>query len=596
MGGRILRTREQLILSVLSHWHHGYVTESIGFTIHSTALSRQASRKRAAVRLTNIRVENYARLGDLKLSVRGHLVIVGANDVGKTSLLRLLNLLLGSTAQLYQNLSNDDLQQPDRPLIVSATFSSFTDAERILFHREIDIDPVDRSESLDVRLEVQIDPEDIESVLISRWCPGRGEVRSPTREQIVAFGWRYLPAVRSSSVNNLDGRDGAVQILLRAVESELGDEKATFSTLLESFNDKLSDSSALTQLRKGMAQHLSSSMPKDVETDQLSIRTSADPNKSVLENVSMYFKREGEFAPLSEQSDGIRQLISMTLFDLAQGAANVIAIDEPELHLHPSSQRTVAELLTKQVNQKILVTHSPYIVQKFDPAQVVAVSPNGACHQIDPTTFSIEERTQAHWWSPRMLEALTARFAIVVEGIADRLIVEAAAQARGISLDRIGAMVFELGGAENFPTVYKLLGPHGFNVHVLGLVDEAESPRWVGAVGGRPKNVVGTTVFISKVDLEDEYCRSLGADRVSEMLIDAHVADQSAILSSCAAGSIPEVDISALAKFCRSSSKSGNRKVPAALAVSKLLTADEALKLESVAALLTRLETVASES
>lgn len=547
------------------------------------------------MRLTKIRVENYARLRDLDISVRGHLVIVGANDVGKTSLLRLLNLVLGSTAQLYQNLSVDDLEAPGRPLVVSASFGSFSDAERVLFHREIDIDPDDSSESLDVRLEVLIDPEDAESVLISRWCPGRGEVRSPTREQIAAFGWRYLPAVRSSSANHLDGRDGAVQVLLRAVESELGDEKATFSSLLDSFNDKLSESPAFTELRRGMAQHLSSSMPKEIEAEQLSIRTSADPSKSVLENVSMYLAREGNFAALSEQSDGIRQLISMTLFDLAEGAANVIAIDEPELHLHPSSQRTVAELLTQKVNQKILVTHSPYIVQKFDPTQVVAVSPDGACYQIDSTRFSIEERTQAHWWSPRMLEALTARFAIVVEGIADRLIVEAAARARGLSLDRIGAIVFELGGAENFPTVYKLLGPHGFNVHVLGLVDEAESPRWVGAVGGKPKNVVGTTVFISKADLEDEYCRSLGAARVAEMLISAHVADQSAILSSCAAVRILDVDAPALAKFCRSSTRSGSRKVPAALAVSKALTADEASKLESVAALLARLETLVAE-
>lgn len=547
------------------------------------------------MRLATIRVENYARLRDFEISVRGHLVIVGANDVGKTSLLRLLNLVLGTTAQLYQSLSIDDLEKLDRPLVVSVSFGSFSDAERVLFYREIDINSDDSSESLKIQLEVSIDPEDTESVLISRWCPGRGEVRSPTREQIAAFGWRYLPAARPSSVSHLDGRDGAVQVLLRAVESELGDEKATFGNLLDSFNDSLSESPALTELRRGMAQHLSSSMPKAIETDQLSIRTSADPSKSVLENVSMYLAREGTFAPLSEQSDGVRQLISMTLFDLAEGAANVIAIDEPELHLHPSSQRTVAELLTQQVNQKILVTHSPYIVQKFDPAQVVAVSPDGACHQIDPKNFSIEERTQAHWWSPRMLEALTARFAIVVEGIADRLIVEAAARARGISLDRIGAMVFELGGAENFRTVYKLLGPHGFNVHVLGLVDEAESPRWVGAVGGKPKNVVGTTVFISKADLEDEYCRSLGVDRVADMLITAHVTDQSAILSSCAAVSIPDVNASALAKFCRSSTRSGSRKVPSALAVSKFITADEALKLESVAALLTRLETLVTE-
>ena len=545
------------------------------------------------MRLTNIAVTNYARLHDLDIAVRGHLVIVGANDVGKTSLLRLLNLLLGSTAQLYQGLSLQDLRDEDQSLFITASFDDFTEEERTLFHREIDIDSEDKSESLSVRLEVLIDPEDPESVLISRWCPGRGEVRSPTREQIAAFGWRYLPAVRSSSTSSLDGQGGAVQVLLRAVESELGDEKAALGTLLESFNEKLRTSTTLTELRKGMAEHLSSSMPRAIDTKDLSIRTSADPSESVLENVSMYFSRDGGFVPLSEQSDGIRQLMSMTLFDLAEGTANVIAIDEPELHLHPSSQRTVAELLMRPINQKILVTHSPYIVQKFDPTQVVAVGPDGTFHQIDPQKFTVQERMQAHWWSPRMLEALTARYVIVVEGVADRLVVEGAARARGISLDRIGAIVFELGGAENFPTVYKLLGPQGFDVRVLGLVDEAESPRWVGAVTGRPKHIVGRDIFISKPDLEDEYCRGLGGPETAQRLIDANVASESGILSSCAVQTLSEVDPVTFAKFCRSSGKSENRKVPSALAISKSLTAEDALRLESVASLLTQLEALA---
>ncbi|WP_437773482.1 ATP-dependent nuclease [Arthrobacter sp. KNU40] len=545
--------------------------------------------------MARIAIENYVRLNDLELDIRDHLVIVGANDVGKTSLLRILNLLFGTTAQMYQSLSVQDLRDNDKALSVRVLFKDLTGEERAVFHREIDVDPIRKLESLEIRLEMIVDPEDPESVVISRWCPGRGEVRAPSREQIAAVGWRYLPAVRTSSASQLEGPGGAVQTLLRAVESDLGDEKTALGTLLESFNEKLGTSKALTELRKGMAEHLSSSMPRSIETTDLSVRTTADPHESILGNVSMYFAREGAFVPLSEQSDGIRQLISMTLFDLAEGAANVIAIDEPELHLHPSSQRTVAQLLTQKINQKILVTHSPYVVQKFDPTQVVAVGPDGTCHQIDPDKFTIEERTQAHWWSPRMLEALTAGYAILVEGVADRLIVEAAARARGIALDRIGAIVFELGGAENFPTVYKLLGPQGFGVRVLGLVDEAESPRWVGAVGGRPRDVIGRDIFISKADLEEEYCRALGAPNVARKLITAKVAQEAGILSSCSVSALTEVEVGALAKYCRSSSKSANRKVPSALAISKSLTAEEASKLESVDALLTQLESLAKQ-
>lgn len=549
--------------------------------------------ERTAVRLSRIVVENHSRISNLDIRVDNHLVIVGANDVGKTSLLRLLNLLLGSsTAQLYATLGQGDLRDQGKPLLVSASLVDFEDSDRTLFHREIDINPADKSESLVVRLEVTIDPDDDDSVVINRWSPGRGEVRALTREQLDAFGWRYLTASRGTSAALLDGTNGAIPVLLRAVQDELGDERETFGTLLQTFNEKLGASEALTGLRESIAKHLSSSMPRSVKTGDLWIRTTADPDESVLENVSLYMAQpDSTFTPLSEQSDGIRQLMTMTLFDLAQGAANVIAIDEPELHLHPLSQRTVARLLQTRTTQKVLVTHSPYVVQRFDPTEVVAVSPDGRCAQIDPAKFTVNERTQAHWWSPKMLEALTARIAILVEGVADRIVVEAAAAARGVSLDQIGAMVFELGGAENFRTVYKLLGPEGFGVEVLGLVDDAESPAWVGAVGGIPAKVIGTTVFISTADLEEEYCRGIGPAETAQRLIAQGVGNETGILASCGVSALADINSADLAAFCRGKSGSGiGRKVPAAIAIQNTLTAADVATLTSISTLLNRVE------
>ena len=55
------------------------------------------------MRIGQVKVTNHSRIADLCLEIRGHAVIVGANDVGKTSLLRLLQLLLrSSTGQLFQ--------------------------------------------------------------------------------------------------------------------------------------------------------------------------------------------------------------------------------------------------------------------------------------------------------------------------------------------------------------------------------------------------------------------------------------------------------------------------------------------------------------
>ena len=240
--------------------------------------------------------------------------------------------------------------------------------------------------------------------------------------------------------------------------------------LLDDFNTQLGCSPRISDLREGVAAHLSRAMPRSIAHDDLSVRTAADPEDGVLGNVSMFFERDGEHQPITDQSDGLRQLMSMTLFDLAEGAANVVAIDEPELHLHPSSQRTVAELFAASSNQKILVTHSPYIVQRFEPSQIIAVSPDGVCHQIPADKLSVVEKERANWWSPRLLEVLTARYAVIVEGPSDKVILEAVARLMNIGLDRLGAVVFDLDGAMKFPHVYKLIGRGGFVCQSLVLL------------------------------------------------------------------------------------------------------------------------------
>ena len=63
------------------------------------------------MRISRLSISNHSRIADLALDIRTHAVIVGANDVGKSSLLRMLNLTLGvTTGQLYQQLT---LAPPD---------------------------------------------------------------------------------------------------------------------------------------------------------------------------------------------------------------------------------------------------------------------------------------------------------------------------------------------------------------------------------------------------------------------------------------------------------------------------------------------------
>ena len=497
-------------------------------------------------------------------------------------------MLLGlTTGQLYQQLSLADLADSTAELKVEARFIDFTDDERTLFHREISVAETDHSETLRVQLLVSADPDDADAVTIQRWFPEAGHDRAPSREQLVAFGWRYLPATRGASAAALDGPNSALQALFKTID--LGTEKPSLTKLLDDFNVQLGSSTRINDLREEVAGHLSKAMPRSIGKDDLSVRTTADPDEDVLGDVSMFFERDGQHVPIAEQSDGLRQLMSMTLFDLAEGAANVVAIDEPELHLHPASQRTVAELFGGAHNQKILVTHSPYIVQRFEPAQIIAVSPDGTCHQIAEDKLSAIEKVRANWWSPRLLEALTARFAVIVEGPSDRIIVEQVAKLMGLSMDRLGAVVFDIDGADKFSHVYKLLGSAGFCVPILGLVDEKEKGVWLGAVGGRPKDVFGSTLWVSDPDLEAEYTEAFGGPAAARALVAGGFCRMTAILSSCGVTDVEDVQPAGVAAYCKK-----NGKVEAAVAIASQLDLGTAKKVTSVYGLLEQLKALGS--
>lgn len=530
------------------------------------------------MRLSKVEISNHSRIQDLNLALRRHAVIVGANDVGKSSMLRMLNLLLGtSTAGLYQALKPSDLRDREQSLVVNAFWTDFTEENRRPFPSEISISEDHVTEYLWVQMVVEADPEDDETVTIRRWFPESGHERAPNREQLDEFGWRYLRATRGASI--MDGAHSPVRTLLAA--ADLGSNEEGLKALLDQFNDELAGNESVSELLDRVAGHLSRSMPRAVSQEDFSVRSMTDPSSDVLQDVTIFLNRGDDQVSLTEQSDGVRQLMSMTLFDLAEGTANVLAIDEPEIHLHPTSQRTAADLLSGAGNQKIIVTHSPYILHRFEPSEVIAVDRHGNCHQVGEAKLSKIEKVRAHWWSPRLLEALTARFVILVEGDADRVIVTAVAESLEIDLDRLGAVIVELDGADKFKNVFPLLGPDGFGPTLLGLVDVNESGSWVNAFAGKRKTVVDKKVFISDVDLEDEYTRALGGPVAAKALIDGGFCREQGILQAAGVDTLDEITPETVAQFCRDKGK-----VDAASCIAEALTPETVGKMGSVTRLL----------
>lgn len=533
------------------------------------------------MRLTRLQVQNHNRLADLEIEVRDHLVLIGANDVGKSSLLRCVDLLLGaSTAQLYSHITPEDFNDRDQPFIVEADIEGFSDDDKALFPDEIVVDPGKGKQSLTIRLVASIDSN--ETLTVERSAPGGGTGRQLSRDQLIGLGWKYLSA--TAQTRDLGGnRRSAVDELLQSVD--LGTEQAGFDDLAELLVEKLEASDVLSSLRTDLATQLSRALPVRVEEGDLSFVPGAAADNDVLSDVRLQVHKNGTPQDISAQSDGTRALYAIALYDLMSLGANMVCIDEPEVHLHPTSQRSLARLLQTSPNQKMMATHSADIVGMFDPDSIVVVRANGVVVQPNRGFLSEDEKMSAHWWVRNKLEPLTSRRVVAVEGISDRIILERIADVTDRNLDRLGVSIIETGGAGDMGAVEKLFGLAGFNIPISMLIDADAAAATASKLGIPVCDLPNHSVWVSGADLEDEYVKALGAAVVWAGLQASSLFNASE-LANCqptgTGGAFLNADV---ATFCRRK----RSKVKAAMVVAPLLDAATASLVTSIDLLLTEI-------
>lgn len=535
------------------------------------------------MRLTRLKVENHTRLLDTELEVRTHLVLVGPNDVGKSSLLRCLDLLLGaSTAQLYSWVTADDLRNSTSPLVIEADLVGFDAADEALFPDEINV-AADGSKSLTLRLEAAFDSN--ETLSIDRRAVGAGHNRQLSREQLVAIGWKLLRATAASRDLRED-RQSALNEILAGVE--LGAEQATFDALATQLQTQLAGSAVLGNLRGDLATQLSRALPDPVSKDDLLLVPGAAVEGDVLNDVRLQVVKAGTARNVSEQSDGMRALYALALYDLVSVGANMVGIDEPEVHLHPTSQRSLARLLQAGPNQKILATHSADIVGAFAPEHIVTVRAGGEVVQPSATFLSNEDRMVVHWWVRDKLEPLTARRVVAVEGVSDRVILERIGDLTNRNLDRLGISLVETDGAGDMGAIIKLFGHDGFRIPMSLLIDKDATAATAAKLGVDEIDLEQNSVFISDPDLEAEYVAALGAATVWTAIEKSTLFSTNERSNCTLTGPGGTRSADDVAAFCR---RKSTYKVRAAMIVAPLLDTTTAAKVGSINRLLAEVAT-----
>lgn len=463
-------------------------------------------------------------------------------------------------------------------MVIQVDLNDFTEDDEAAFPDEIDTSSPS-GKVLTLRLEATFDANG--TLAVDRRALGSGHNRQLSRTQLDAIGWKMLGAMAT----NRDLRDDRRSVLDEILEKvELGAEQADFDALAASLQDQLTGSAVLGTLRGDLAGQLSKALPDPVTRDDLLLVSGATADEEVLSDVRLQVVKCGVPRNLSEQSDGMRALYALALYDLVSVGANVVGIDEPEVHLHPTSQRSLARLLQSGPNQKILATHSADIVGAFQPECIVAVHGQGHVTQPAADFLSDDDRMVVHWWVRDKLEPLTARHVIAVEGVSDRIIVEAVSNLTGRNLDRLGISLVETDGAGDMRAIVKLFGKSGFDIPISLLIDKDAVAKTAAKLGVPESDFGRNSIYVSDRDLEAEYVNALGANSVWKAIEGSTLFSPNERANCDASGPDGIRTEEDVAAFCRQKKKAC--KVRSAMVVATLLTESTARTISSINRLL----------
>lgn len=383
------------------------------------------------MRLVSFSIAKYRSIiSSEKLDLSDFTVLIGPNNEGKSNILQGLisgmkilsnmhrfpsSTLRSPRPSSYLTRNSYDWEedfpknlQSKHPGGVSVFEYQFqlTDAEILEFRSEV------RSSLnglLPIRLSVGAESFDFDVTKRGRGGPAL----SKKRNQIARFvstriNPREIPAIRTAQ--------SSTELINEMVAREL--EKLEDTRAYQDALEKISE------LQKPVLENLGSDLcdlVREFLPEVKSIRIELPDRAAALRRNSKLYVDDGSETELKSKGDGIQSLTALALTrqagkDTAQGREIVLAIEEPEAHLHPRAIHQLKKVLSEisQTQQVVITTHSPIFVNKQSIGSNVLVEKKRAkkataIHQIRESL------------GVRMSDNLTAAEVILIcEGAADK--------------------------------------------------------------------------------------------------------------------------------------------------------------------------------
>lgn len=475
------------------------------------------------MRIQILDIKNFRGIASGHVVFRKHSLLVGGNNIGKSTVCEALELVLGPERIYHRPIIDEhdfycgSYQRDDGSsleIVIRVVLTDLNHKQQLRFCQHLrrwdkgqlkfvdeEADGISHADGPNVDWALAVvfigryDPEEDDFIgdtffdhpmddpdsLNDEEKASLGQGRSIfTRAHKRDCGFIYLRALRTGSRALSLQRGSLLDTILRLSEQGSANMWPAALRSLKELDPAIGEKSQLGSIRAQLQERLGRFINLASEGDQTSFYASDLTRDNLREVVKLFVATwpSNYPVPFSRQGTGSVNLLVFALLtmiaDLKEENSAIFVMEEPEIALPPHIQRRVVKYVLQEMGQSIVTSHSPYIIEQYEAENVVVLGRDDkSCFGGKPIDRSLIKQKNYRAQRRQFAESILSRAVFVVEGATEVVAINAASTAlerfhAGYShIDLSGVSLFDAGGDQEVPKygpIFKALGKPVFGM------------------------------------------------------------------------------------------------------------------------------------
>lgn len=439
-------------------------------------------------------IKNFRSIENLELDLTNFNALIGPNSSGKSNILKALNLIVGETYPSIRSFTDHDfyLHDKSKEILIEVQFSNPLSSDPNVYGFRLTYN----SDSVNY---IAINKNGDKA----RYFNGNEmKISNKMRNEISMM---FLPLDRQAHQQITSSQWKIYGKLLNYISSQIDNNtKNDFKTVIKKeFNKKIFPYVKNTE-------EMLKNFVKEQTGQEIVLKLYILDPVYILKDLRPLLKYSPNFeVDVNLEGAGIQSAVAIAIARVYAEVVRkplILAIEEPELYLHPHGCRHFYKLLkdlAKKGVQIIYTTHERSFVQieNFDSICIVrkeGISTNAFRHADVRDSNSTKLSSK---FNEELNEVFFADSVILVEGPSDKIACTLSLEKLEIDLNKENISIVECGGIDNIVSIAKIL--NGFKIKTYALVDGDPGNKKTHSKIQQIKNVLGDDkIFIQEPSLE----------------------------------------------------------------------------------------------